>query len=72
MATPRAVPTLAPESLAESLVRGVETLIAKLSDPSTPMPLELLERYQRALMRGHVANLVRLDDAIRAHQERVG
>lgn len=44
----------------ESLVRGLEVLVGRLADPDRPLPLDLLDRYERALAVGHRSNLLRL------------
>lgn len=44
----------------EQLVRVVEVTLAKLADPALELPLDLLERLQRALVASHEANVTRL------------
>ena len=45
---------------ADSLVHGVEVLIHKLSRMDLALPLDIMERYERALHYGHTSNLLRL------------
>jgi hypothetical protein len=45
---------------AESLLRGLEVLVERLANPALPLPLDLLSRYERALVDGHRSNLLRL------------
>ena len=44
---------------AESLVRGLEVMMAKFTELDV-VPLDLLDRFERALVRAHAANLLRL------------
>jgi maltooligosyltrehalose synthase len=53
-------PDLTDASRTRALVQGVESLIAKLADPDARMPLDLIDRYERALAAGHRSNLLRL------------
>lgn len=43
----------------ESLVHGVEVLVRKVAALET-IPLNLLDRYERAIMVAHVDNLLRI------------
>ena len=45
---------------ADELVNAVEKLIGHLCKQELPMPLDVMERFERALHAGHVANLLRL------------
>lgn len=45
---------------ADNLVHGVEVLIHKLSRMDLAVPLDIMERYERALHYGHTSNLLRL------------
>lgn len=44
---------------AESLVRGAEVLMRKIAELDV-MPLDVLSRYERAVMKAHTTNLLRV------------
>lgn len=44
---------------AESLVRGIEVLMRKFTDLQV-VPLDVLDRYERAIVKAHTDNLLRL------------
>lgn len=55
--------TLRPEPKirqADDLVNAVEKLIGYLCHQELPMALDVMERFERAIHAGHVANLLRL------------
>lgn len=45
----------------EQLVRTVEINLGKLADPDVEVSLDLIERLERALHNGHLANVLRID-----------
>lgn len=49
---------------AEQLVYVVEVNLRKLADPGLDLPLDLIDRVERALHNGHLANVLRIDSIV--------
>ena len=65
--TAAVAPTHEPEDTresAETLLRGMDALMRRFASLG-PVPLDVLDRYERLRAAAHAANLLRLDDYTR-------